>query len=87
MQYGNLTSSNLLQNETIGTVSGQLVTFLNWNKRVLVRGLGTLLLWARRSRQRSELRQVLARDDRFFLDIGVDRATMHHESRKWFWQG
>ncbi len=87
MQYGNFTSNNLFQNDTIGTVSGQLVKFVEWNKRVLVRSLGTLLLWARRFRQRSELRQVLGRGDHFFQDIGLSRATLHHESSKWFWQG
>lgn len=87
MQIGNNTSTNLFQNETIGTFSGQLAAFPNWTRRVLLRGLGTLLLWARRSRQRSELRRVMSREDRFFLDIGVSRATLHHEARKWFWQG
>ena len=87
MQYGKLTSNNLFPNETLGTVSGQLAAFLDWNKRGVVHGLGTVLLWARRSRQRSELRQVLGRGDRFFQDIGLSRATLHHESSKWFWQG
>ena len=85
MQYGNNTSSNLLQNETAGIVSGHLAAFLDWNKRVLLRGLGTLRLWVRRSRQRSELRQVLGCGDHFFQDIGLSRATLHHESSKWFW--
>ncbi len=87
MQYGKTTSIILLQNETIDAVSGQLAAFAEWNKRVLIRGLGTVLLWARRSRQRNELRQVLGRSDHFFRDIGLDRATLHYESGKWFWQG
>lgn len=86
MQYGNITSSNLIQNEAAGAASRQVAAFLDWNKRILVRGLGTVSVWARRSRQRGELRQVLGRGDHFFQDIGVDRATLHNESGKWFWQ-
>ena len=86
MQYGKITSNNLFPNETFGPGSGQLAAFLDWNKRGVILGAGTVLLWVRRSRQRSELRQVLGRDNHFFQDIGIDRATLHHESGKWFWQ-
>ena len=87
MQYGKNTSINLLQNETVDAVSGQLATFANWNKRLIIRGAGTAMLWMRRSRQRSELRQLLGRGDHFFQDTGLSRATLHIESSKWFWQG
>ena len=50
------------------------------------RTLGTLRLWLRRSRQRASLRGVLTHDARFFLDIGVPRATVFAEAGKWFWQ-
>jgi uncharacterized protein YjiS (DUF1127 family) len=58
-------------------------------RRVLeagVRVLGTLRLWVRRMRQRSELRGVLVYEPRFFQDIGVSRATVYREAGKWFWQ-
>ncbi len=50
------------------------------------RALTTLRLWVRRSLQRSELRALIDNDDRFFRDIGLSRADVHHESHKWFWR-
>ena len=52
----------------------------------LSRASGTVRLWVRHSRQRATLRELLARDDRFFTDVGLSRGTVFHESSKWFWQ-
>lgn len=50
------------------------------------RTAGTLRLWWRRYRQRAQLNQLLGRDNHFFQDIGVSRATVYNEGSKWFWQ-
>jgi uncharacterized protein YjiS (DUF1127 family) len=52
----------------------------------LAKTAGTLRLWARRARQRAQLRGVLDYDAHFFHDIGIPRATLYVEARKWFWQ-
>ena len=56
-----------------------------WVRRA-IQALGLLRLWVRRSRQRAELRATLAREPRFFSDIGVSRGTVYKEASKWFWQ-
>jgi uncharacterized protein YjiS (DUF1127 family) len=55
-------------------------------ERAAIRALGTLRLWARRWRQRAELRITLEREPRFFADIGIPRDLVYKEARKWFWR-
>jgi uncharacterized protein YjiS (DUF1127 family) len=38
--------------------------------------------WHERSRQRSDLRML---DDRLLQDVGLTRADVESEARKWFW--
>jgi uncharacterized protein YjiS (DUF1127 family) len=39
--------------------------------------------WAANAQQRAILAGM---DDRMLRDVGLDRATAHEESSKWFWQ-
>jgi uncharacterized protein YjiS (DUF1127 family) len=49
----------------------------------VARLLDQILLWSDRARSR---RLLAAFDDRTLSDIGVDRATAHHEAMKPFWR-
>lgn len=46
----------------------------------------TVSLWLERSRQRSELRELIESPDDTFKDIGISRYDVQREERKPFWR-
>ena len=66
--------------ETIFGTLAKKVAFLPVS--VLSAGMGTILIWQERARQRYRIAEL---DDRALKDIGVSRAELHREWRKPFW--
>jgi uncharacterized protein YjiS (DUF1127 family) len=63
--------------------SGEPILRRTWRAGWLARMWTTLRRWRRRAWERDELAQLSAHD---LHDLGISKAEVWAEGRKWFWQ-